>query len=124
MRLLREWLLEWPSEDLPAGPQSKTEKKSKRLSHHGTEEVTSQVGNYLKFQIFLWCLSQIPNSTLHGRMVVFSDNATIHSKSWNSIQIFTDLSKSVRIFSINEKMFWCHRHCHCHMRRVGFCIAS
>ena len=101
MRLLREWLLEWPSEDLPAGPQSKTEKKSKRLSHHGTEEVTSQVGNYLKFQIFLWCLSQIPNSTFHGRMVVFSDNATIHSKSWNVFGNSTSFIK--RLIRVNYK---------------------
>ena len=49
MRLLREWLQERPCEEVPVSPQ-KTEKKTKRGSHHGTEEVTSQVGNYLKFR--------------------------------------------------------------------------
>ena len=49
MRLLREWLRERPCEEVPVSPQ-KTEKKTKRGSHHGTEEVTSQVGNYLKFR--------------------------------------------------------------------------
>ena len=50
MRLLLDWLLEWPCEDLPAGPQ-KAEKKTKRTTHHGTEEVTSQVGTNLKMSI-------------------------------------------------------------------------
>ena len=40
-------LLEQPSEEVPASPQG-AEKKTKRLSHHGTEEVTAQVGNYMK----------------------------------------------------------------------------
>lgn len=49
MRLLRAWLQEWPCEDLPAGAQ-RAEKKTKWLSHHGTEEVTAQVSNYLKLR--------------------------------------------------------------------------
>ena len=49
MRLLRESLLESQCEDLPARPQ-RAEKKTNRTTHHGTEEVTSQVGNYLKFR--------------------------------------------------------------------------
>ena len=47
-KLLLEWLRERPCEDLPAGPQRA--EKTKRQSHHGTEEVTSQVGNYLKLR--------------------------------------------------------------------------
>ena len=74
-KLLRDWLREWPCDDLPIVPAvnkrkrdpmahhcseqvtievrrvlGRTKKKTKRGSHHGTEEVTSQVGNYLKFR--------------------------------------------------------------------------
>ena len=44
MRLLRECV------DVPARPQ-RAEKKTKRTTHHGTEEVTSQVGTNLKMSI-------------------------------------------------------------------------
>ena len=47
MRLLRESLLESQCEDLPARPQ-RAEKKTNRTTHHGTEEVTSQVESNLK----------------------------------------------------------------------------
>ena len=50
MRLLREWLRERPCDNLPASPP-RAEKKTKKLSHHGTEEVTAQVGNHLKKKI-------------------------------------------------------------------------
>ena len=43
MRLLRECV------DVPARPQ-RAEKKTKRTTHHGTEEVTSQVGSNLKMR--------------------------------------------------------------------------
>ena len=46
MRLLRES----QCEDLPARPQ-RAEKKTNRTTHHGTEEVTSQVGTNLKMSI-------------------------------------------------------------------------
>ena len=49
-KLLLEWLREWPCEDLPASPR-RAEKKIKRPSHHGTEEVTSEVGNNLKTEM-------------------------------------------------------------------------
>ena len=42
-------LLEQPCGEVPVSPQ-RTEKKTKRQAHHGTEEVTSQVGNYLKLR--------------------------------------------------------------------------
>ena len=64
MRLLREWLLEWPCEDLPAGPQ-KAEKKTKRPSHHGTEEVTAQVGNQLWVFSFKMSLNLILESNMN-----------------------------------------------------------
>ena len=51
-KLLLEWLREWPCEDMPASPR-RAEKKIKRPSHHGTEEVTSEVGNNLKARIGL-----------------------------------------------------------------------
>ena len=42
-------LLEQPCEEVSVSPQ-RAEKKTKRSSHHGTEDVTSQVGNYLKLR--------------------------------------------------------------------------
>ena len=53
---------------------------------------------FVKFQIFLWRFSQIPNFTLRRRMLMINTTTSFHQlkNMWNLAQILTDFDKSVR----------------------------
>ena len=61
----------------------------------------------MKFQICLWCLSQIPNSTLRRRMFIINTTTSVEFDQhlWCLSQILTNFEKSVRIW-LKHQRFW------------------